>query len=179
MRSVAVLGVLMCLLLPAAAATDASDDPYGAAPAETANSPVTGTVDAVASGPEVANLLRTHDLFGTFARDCGRPPAPDNPHVQVSQESGGVVIERHEFGPELADNVYSVRAVRRLSSGRLEFKVVFVPGSMNEEFQTLELLVGKDTRRTIFNRVDNGPVRVRRGVAVANGKKTPLLRKCS
>ena len=178
MRSVAVLGLLILLALPAAAATDASNDPAAVTPADPANSQTTVANDA-ASGAEVLEMLQAHDLIGTFARDCSRPPAPNNPYVKVSQETGGLVIETHEFGAELAANIYRLRAARRLAADRLELKVVFVPGSLNEEFQTLELMVGKGTRRTMFNRVDTGPVRVRQGVALANGSKTPLLKKCS
>jgi hypothetical protein len=47
-----------------------------------------------------------------------------------------------------------------------------------EQLQTLEIVFGKGTRRTIFNRVDDGEIRVKRGIAVANGSKTPLLKKC-
>lgn len=178
MRSVAVLGLLILLALPAAAATDASNDPAAVTPAAPTDSQTAGATDA-ASGAEVVEMLRAHDLIGTFARDCGRPSAPNNPYVKVSQETGGLVIETHEFGAELAANIYRLRAARRLAADRLELKVVFVPGSLNEEFQTLELMVGKGARRTMFNRVDSGAVRVRQGVALANGRKTPLLKKCS
>jgi ribosomal protein S28E/S33 len=34
------------------------------------------------------------------------------------------------------------------------------------------------TRRTLFNRSVDGPVRVKDGVALKFGLKTPLLRKC-
>lgn len=127
----------------------------------------------------MVDLFHAFGLFGTFAPDCGKPAAPANPHVSVTQQDGGLVIESHDVGADYATNLYSVRTARRLADDRLEIKVVFVPGTQSQEFQTLELMVGKGTRRTMFNRLDNGPVRVRRGVAVANGSKTPLLRKCS
>jgi hypothetical protein len=179
MRSLAVLSLLIVLAMPAAAATDPSNDPSNVAPADPADTRTVGAVEAPGVGLVVVDLLRAHDLFGTFARDCGRPAAPNNPHVRVTQETGGLVIETHDFGLDSSANIYSVRAARRIAADRLELKVVFVPGSLSEEFQTLELMVGKGTRRTMFNRVDNGPVRVRQGVAVANGSKTPLLKKCS
>lgn len=178
MRSVAVLGLLIVLAMPAAAATDPSNDPSNVAPADPADTRTVGAVEAPAVGPAVVDLLRANDLFGTFAPDCGRPAAPINPHVRVTQETGGLVIETHDFGLDSSANIYSVRAARRIAADRLELKVVFVPGTLSEEFQTLELMVGKGTRRTMFNRVDNGPVRVRHGVAVANGRRTPLLKRC-
>ena len=176
MRSAAVFGLLIVLAMPAAAATDPSNDPSNVAPADTLT---VSAVEAPAVGPAVVDLLQTYGLFGTFARDCARLAAPSNPHVRVTEETGGLVIETHDFGLDSSANIYSVRAARRIAADRLELKVVFVPGTLNEEFQTLELMVGKGTRRTVFNRVDNGPVRVRHGIAVANGSKTPLLKKCS
>lgn len=175
MRSVAVLGLLFFLAMPAAAATDPSNDASTVA----ADPLAAEAVQAPAVGPAVVDLLQSYDLFGTFARDCDRAAAPKNPHVRVTAETGGLVIETHDFGLDSSANIYSVREARRVAADRLELKVVFVPGTLSEEFQTLELMVGKGTRRTMFNRVDNGPVRVRHGIAVANGSKTPLLKKCS
>lgn len=160
---------MFVLTLPADAATAPAIDPSAAPPA---------AAELPAAEPAVVDLFHAFGLFGTFAPDCSRPPAPDNPHVSVAQQAGGLVIEAHDVGADYATNLYSVRAARRLAADRLEIKVVFVPGTQAEEFQTLELLVGKGMRRTMFNRVDDGPVRVRRGVAVANGRKTPLLKKC-
>jgi hypothetical protein len=113
MRSVAVLGLLILLALPAAAATDPSNDPANVTPADPADALTVGTVEAPAGGPAVVDLLRANDLFGTFARDCGRPAAPINPHVRVTEETGGLVIETHDFGLESSANIYSVRAARR------------------------------------------------------------------
>jgi hypothetical protein len=171
MRIAVVFCVTILLALPAAATTDPAIDLLP--------EPPTATVEAIATEAGVVDLLRAFKLFGTFAADCGRPAAPGNPHVSVTQESPDLVIETHFVGDQYAANHYSVRSARRLAANRLEIKVVFVPGTQAEQFQTLEIVVGKGTRRTVFNRVDDGEVRVRRGVAVANGKKTPLLRKCS
>ena len=172
---IAALGLMLVLSLPAAAVPAPDIDPAEANP-EAAETTVPAELPA--AEPGVVDLFHTLGLFGTFAPDCSRPPAPSNPHVSVSQQTGGLVIEAHNVGAAYAANLYSVRAARRLGPNRLEIKVVFVPGTQAEEFQTLELLVGKGTRRTMLNRVDDGPVRVRRGVAVANGSKTPLLKKC-
>jgi hypothetical protein len=57
-------------------------------------------------------------------------------------------------------------------------QVIFQPGTTVEERQKLIFLVNNNTRRTIFNESDAGAVRVKDGVAVARGSKTPLLRKC-
>ena len=57
-------------------------------------------------------------------------------------------------------------------------EVLFGPGTENEQKQKLILLVRKGTRRTMFNQPEGGEVRVKDGIALAHGTKTPLLRKC-
>lgn len=166
---------MLMFAMAAAAATAPSTDPANESSTTTAGPP---GKDVEVTDPAVLELLQSHELFGTFAADCSRPAAPTNPHVRVSREPGGMVIEAHDVGLKYTNNLYSVRTARRLAADRLELKVVFVPGTKAEEYQTMELIVGKGTRRTMFNRVDNGPVRVQRGVAVANGSRTPLLKKC-
>lgn len=167
---------MLMFATPAAAATAPSTDATGDAVANSVLAPPDKDIEV--TDPAVVDLLQSHELFGTFASDCSRPPAPTNPHVRVSREPGGMVIEAHDVGLKYTNNFYSVRAARRIAADRLELKVVFVPGTKAEEYQTMELVVGKGTRRTMFNRVDNGRVRVQRGIAVANGSKTPLLKKC-
>ena len=39
-------------------------------------------------------------------------------------------------------------------------------------------LVRKNTRRTMFNQPDGGDVRVKDGIVLASGGKTPVLKKC-
>ena len=167
---------MLMFATPAAAATAPATDATGDAAANSVLAPPDKDVEA--TDPAVVELLQSHELFGTFAADCSRPAAPTNPHVRVSQEPGGMVIEAHDVGLKYTNNLYSVRAARRVAADRLDLKVVFVPGTQAEQYQTMELIVGKGTRRTMFNRVDNGPVRVQRGVALANGSRTPLLKKC-
>jgi hypothetical protein len=165
---IAAFGLMLFLSLPAVAATTPDADLSSPPPLP----------EMPMAEPGVVDLFHSFGLFGTFAPDCGLPPAPSNPHVSVTRQDGGLVIEAHNVGAEYATNLYGVRSARRLSKDTLEIKVVFVPGTQAEEFQTLELLVVNGTRRTMFNQVDNGPVRVKRGVAVAIGRKTPLLKKC-
>ena len=57
-------------------------------------------------------------------------------------------------------------------------EVIFQPGTETEERQKLVFQVRKDTRRTMFNQPDNGPVRVKDGVVLARAAKTPVLNKC-
>ena len=57
-------------------------------------------------------------------------------------------------------------------------QVIFQPGTAVEERQKLVFSVNNNTRRTIFNQSDGGAMRVKDGIALARGSKTPLLRKC-
>ena len=57
-------------------------------------------------------------------------------------------------------------------------EVIFQPGTETEERQKLVFPVRDGTRRTLFNQPEDGPVRVKDGVALAHGTKTPVLKKC-
>jgi hypothetical protein len=126
----------------------------------------------------VERVFASFGMFGTWAADCGRPPTPDNPRVTVTAPGGGVVLEVTDLGPGYATNRYSALSARRLSPDRLEVNVIFRPGAPGEERQTLIFLVRNGTRRTLFNRVQGGDIRVRDGVMLARGVKTPVLKKC-
>jgi hypothetical protein len=69
-------------------------------------------------------------------------------------------------------------SAERLSPDELSVEVIFQPGTETEERQKLVFRVRKDTRRTIFNQPDNGPERVKDGIVLARGVKTPILEKC-
>lgn len=135
--------------------------------------------EAGPSGPSHAEaVFRSFDLFGTWAIDCGRPPTPANPYVIITAPGGGVVLETTDSGPGYAANRYSALEARRLSHDRLEATVIFRPGTPDEERQLLVFQVRHGTRRTMYNRVLGGDVRVRNGIALAGGVKMPTLKKC-
>jgi hypothetical protein len=144
-----------------------------------------GIPDARASGspsPEPDNtaevVFREVGMFGTWATDCGRPASPDNPHVDVSAPGAGLVLENNDVGPGYAANRYSILSARRLPKDQLEVSVIFRPGAPGEERQTLIVEVRDGTRRTMFNRVEGGDIRVQRGIVLSRGIKTPVLKKC-
>jgi hypothetical protein len=183
MRIAAVFVIATALIMPAAAAIDATENPGERPATDAAGSPQTSAVGTPASSaavPEsaVGDLYRAFGLLGTFAADCGRPATPDNPYVSVTAPSAGLVLENNDVGPGYATNRYSVLAARRLSADRLEVTVLFRPGAEGEERQTLVFEARNGTRRTIFNRVEGGAIRVRHGIVLAHGIKTPLLKKC-
>ena len=182
MRSAAVILVVAALLVLFAAQLDS---------ASAANEPGDVTVPAAGSvkpeGPALRPLppsdgaealFREVGMFGDWAADCGRPASVDNPHVSVTTPSAGLVLENNDVGPDYAANRYSVLGARRLPGNWIEVSVIFRPGAPGEERQTLVFEMGKGTRRTIFNRADDGEVRVKNGVVLSRGIKTPVLRKC-
>ena len=131
-----------------------------------------------AASPSVEELFNAFGLFGNWAADCKLGATPANPHVGITMPSPGLVQEEHDLGPDFAVNRYSVLSAERVSETRLAVEVIFQPGGENEERQKLEFLIGKASRRTMFNQVEGGLVRVKDGVVLAAGRKTPLLMKC-
>ena len=87
-------------------------------------------------------------------------------------------MESHDLGPDYTVNRYSMLSAERLSADELSVEVIFQPGTEAEERQKLVFLVRKDTRRTMFNQPDGGAVRVKDGIVLARGTKTPVLKKC-
>ncbi|MEI9803727.1 MAG: hypothetical protein WDN48_03670 [Pseudolabrys sp.] len=132
---------------------------------------------AVASD-SVEDVFRAFDLFGTWATACNKPATPSNPRVSIKIPSPGLVLEDHDLGPDFTVNRYSVLSATRLSDTRLRATVIFQPAQEGEERQVLEFLVRNETRRTMFNQPEGGPVRVKDGVALTHRVKTPVLKKC-
>ena len=136
------------------------------------------TAVPAAKAAPVDELFRQFGLFGTWAPDCGQAASPANPHVSITTPSPGLVLENHDLGRDYAINRYSMLAAERISDERLSVEVIFQPGTDAEERQKLVILVRKGTRRTMFNQPDGGAVRVKNGIALAHGSKTPVLNKC-
>ncbi len=135
-------------------------------------------VNAAASAASNEDLFNQFGLFGTWASDCAAPASPENPHVTISQPSPGVILEDHHLGEAYAVNRYSVLAAEKLSDTQLSVVAVFQPGTENDERETLIFVIRGHTRRTMFNQPEGGPVRVKDGIALAHGTKTPLLKRC-
>lgn len=162
----AALSVVPAAVLTARAATDPAPEPGTLATPEFTAEPV----------------FRDFNLLGTWAVACDRPASPMNPHVGVTAPGGGLIVESHDVGADFAPNLYHVIAAARAGKDLIEARALFRPGTEGEETQTLVLRVSKDrqgtdTRRTMFNRGEDG-VRVKNGVAVRSGAKTAVLRRC-
>ena len=131
-----------------------------------------------ANATSVDEMFQQFGLFGTWASDCGRPATPSNPRVSITTPSTGLVLEDHNLGPDFSVNRYSVLSAERVSASSISVQVIFQPGTEAEERQKLVFSVRDNTRRTMFNEGDGGTVRVKDGIALARGSRTPLLRKC-
>lgn len=136
-----------------------------------------GAAAEPATEASTENVFQSFGLFGDWALDCKQPASPANPHVAISSNEGQV-LEEHSLGDEFAVNRYSVVSAARLSPERLSVEVIFGAGTENEQRQKLILQVRKGTRRTMFNQPDGSEVRVKDGIALSHGTRTPLLRKC-
>lgn len=123
-------------------------------------------------------LLTEFDMFGLWAPNCKAEAAPTNPYVRVTSRGPGVVIEEHNLGPSYALNQYSVTDAKRISKTDLSVKVILHPGKDDEERLLLTFRLRDKTRRTLFNQVEGGAVRVKDGMTVGYGTRTPLLSKC-
>ena len=131
-----------------------------------------------AGASSIEELFRKFGLFGTWATQCDRPPTPSNPHVTITMPSEGLILEDHNLGPDFAINRYSVVSAEPASATNLSVDVIFQPGTEVEERQKLVFSLHDNTRRTMFNQTNGGAVRVKDGIALARGSKTPLLRRC-
>lgn len=135
-------------------------------------------LSSAAGAASLEELFQQFGLFGTWAADCDKPATPANPRVSITMPSAGLVLEDHNLGPDFAVNRYSVVSAERMSATNLSVDVIFQPGTEVEERQKLIFSVRDNTRRTVFNQTNGGAVRVKDGIALARGSKTPLLRKC-
>ena len=131
-----------------------------------------------AGAASVEDVFQQFNLFGTWAANCSEPATPGNPRVSITMPSAGLVLEDHNLGPDYAVNRYSILLAEQLSATSLSVEVIFKPGTEDEERQKLIFAIRDNTRRTLFNQTDSGKVRVKDGIALARGIRTPLLRKC-
>ena len=172
MKRFAVLGLFAAL----------SVTPVIAATATAATDPASDQNSLAAPQFNAEPVFRDSNLLGDWAVACDQPASPANPHVNVSAPGGGLIVESHDVGSEFAANLYHVVAARRIDRRDVEVRALFRPGTEGEETQTLVLRIAKDrqgtdTRRTMFNRGEDG-VRVKDGVAVRSGAKTAVLKRC-
>ena len=136
------------------------------------------TSAAAQDKPSVADLFKQYGLIGEWAVDCKADASPANPHVEVAEDEKGTIVERHDLGRDYRVNAYRILTAKRVSPTEVSVQALFDAGTEDEQKQNLTFSVRDNTRRTLFTQVEGGPVRVKNGVAVGFGMKTPKLRKC-
>lgn len=150
----------------------------GPADAKRIDEPPAETPGAPAISSNVEEAFARFGLFGTWAKQCSGKPTPANPRVSISNPSPGQVVEDQDLGAGFAINRYEVVAAEAQSQTRLAVEVIFQPGKPDEQHQWLIYEVRAGTRRTLFNSTDSGAVRVKDGIVLAAGRRTPVLHKC-
>jgi hypothetical protein len=127
---------------------------------------------------DVSALFNRFGLFGEWAVACKAQASPKNPHVTVSEPEPGRVVERHDLGSRYGANTYRMLDAHRISPTRIAIEAEFQPRTEAEQKQDLVFSVHDRTRRTLFVQTAGGAVRVKDGVVVGYGVRTPRLRKC-
>jgi hypothetical protein len=129
---------------------------------------------ASAQGQAVSGVLASFGFFGTWAMQCGAPPAPTNV-VQTVTWTGREPVEfTATASPGSAGNHYRVVTAQMPSATTLIMQVQLNGYS----FENLTITkYGTDRIRTMTNQTSQGLL-VRDGVVVASGRQTPWLQKC-
>jgi len=130
------------------------------------------TTDALADS--TADIARDWGLLGTWAVDCSAPPVRGRGAI-ISYEitSDGSLIYRRDHDPS---DINEVTSAHIEADETLVLSIV-----LPKAHQTRENGIAKTpdgSIRSVFNRGEDGSYTIRDGRFVANGKPTPLLRKC-
>ncbi len=129
---------------------------------------------ASAQGQSVSGVLASFGFFGTWAVQCGAPPAPAN-IVQTVTWTGHEPVEFSATAvPGAAGNRYRVITAQMPNATTLILQVQ-LNGSYTENLTITKY--GSDRIRTMATQTSQGFL-VRDGVVVASGQPTPWLQKC-
>jgi len=129
---------------------------------------------ASAQGQAVSGVLASFGFFGTWAVQCGAPPAPVN-IVQTVTWTGREPVEfSATAAPGSAGNRYRVITAQMPSATTLVMQVQLNQRSIENLTITK---YGTDRIRTMATQTPQGFL-VRDGVVVASGQPTPWLQKC-
>ena len=135
---------------------------------------------AAAQQPSVTELFDQFGLFGVWAINCDREPALDNPRVTVLRpSSAGPVIENDDAGPGTYVNHYTIVSAKRLDDDTLSVRVLYRPGTRQQQLQDQVWRVRDNSRRTLFNKPKGERARVKDGIIVGSGTETPVLHRCN
>jgi hypothetical protein len=75
-------------------------------------------------------------------------------------------------------NRYLIGAAGSMRGHRLAVDALFQQGEAEPQRQLIIMRIAGHTRRTLFTGLGEGEPLVKDGIALANGKPTPVLNKC-
>ena len=125
------------------------------------------------SSADVADIARDWNLLGTFATNCTKPPAADNPYATYVERDAAVFLERDvgNFQDRLA-----IVGASPLPDGTITIVIDF--GKMGR--RTNILAKDADDRiRAIANHDSKGRFSVRNGVVLALKRPTQWQERCA
>jgi hypothetical protein len=127
-----------------------------------------------ASADSTADVARDWGLLGTWAVDCSAAPVRGRGTI-ISYEitADGALIYRRDHDPS---DVNEVTSARLEADETLVLSIVLPRAHQTRENGIMRTADGGI--RSVFNRGEDGSYTIRDSHFVANGKPTPLLRKC-
>ena len=136
---------------------------------------------ATAGAETVAQTLRQFGLLGTWADDCGMPPAGNNFHTVYRALSNGNVERTYYNGPNKIYNQYVLSRVNRISSDQVVYSQSGSAGRID-----VVLIISGNRYHVLSSQNQNGIVYVRDGRFTEHagdgksaGLESPWQTKCS
>ncbi|CCD90492.1 conserved exported hypothetical protein [Bradyrhizobium sp. ORS 375] len=129
---------------------------------------------SAAAADETVDIARGWGLIGTWAADCSAPPVKGRGAI-ISYEvtPDGNLIYRRDHDPS---DVNAVANARIEPDQTLVLSIVLPKARQTRENGITRTADG--SIRSLFNRGEDDSYTIRDGRFVANGKPTPVLRKC-
>ncbi len=126
------------------------------------------------SSADVFDVVRDWNLLGTWATDCSKLPAPDNPYATYVQRESAVFLDR-DVGSN-RDSLAIVDASAR-HDGTIAIVIAF---ERPRQHRTNVLAKGADGRiRAMSNHDSKGKFSVRNGVVLNLKRPTPWQERCA
>ncbi len=126
-----------------------------------------------------ANMLAELGVLGTWAADCRRPPASNNPHIVFEHGTGGSGAQyRVIFAPDNS-TTRSVDNVRVLGEGTIAMRFTTVTGASTGLAFDITMLKEPRRYKVIGSVGSDGKVYIKDGIVVANGRPNPWQNKCA
>lgn len=129
-------------------------------------------VEASAAGP-AGEAMRKFGLLGSWAQDCGLPPAVANHHTTYENPSTGTATRTVRMNIPKLDGTVPIERARIIDGGRLE---IFW---MDRELEFQIILKMVDGRhRTLQSIASDGKTYIQDGRITGNDRKAPWFNRC-